>query len=37
MYNFIRALLMPFLYMYMLINKYKREFFNKRFKQNFDF
>ena len=37
MYNFIRALLMPFLYMYMLINKDKREFFNKRFKQNFDF
>lgn len=37
MYNFIRALLMPFLYMYMLINKNKREFFNKRFKQNFDF
>lgn len=37
MYNFIRALLMPFLYMYMLINKDKREFFNKRFNQNFDF
>lgn len=37
MYNFIRAILMPFLYMYMLINKNKREFFNKRFKQNFDF
>lgn len=37
MYNFIRALLMPFLYMYMLINKDKREFFNRRFKQDFNF
>lgn len=36
LYNIIRILIMPFLYMYMLINKEKKEFFLKRINQNLD-
>ena len=34
LYNVIRAMLKPFLYMYMLVNKEKKEFFYKRINQN---
>ncbi|MDH6457468.1 3-deoxy-D-manno-octulosonic-acid transferase [Fusobacterium sp. PH5-7] len=36
LYNVIRVLITPFLYMYMLVNKEKKEFFHKRIKQNLD-
>ena len=36
LYNVIRVLITPFLYMYMLVNKEKKEFFYKRIKQNLD-
>ncbi|MDU1909731.1 3-deoxy-D-manno-octulosonic acid transferase [Fusobacterium sp.] len=36
LYNILRILITPFIYMYMLINKEKREFFYKRMNQNLD-
>ena len=36
LYNVIRVLITPFLHMYMLVNKEKKEFFYKRIKQNLD-
>ena len=36
LYNILRALIMPFLYVYMLVNKEKKEFFHKRINQNID-
>lgn len=36
LYNILRILITPFIYLYMLVNKEKKEFFYKRINQNLD-